>query len=148
MYGTGPTHLDCVTTAGKSASYVWQKSVVLVCTYGRGVGWGSGCDGRPRSLGGATAVGVDRQGQTVVLAMYTFRVGPWLPSTSVISSGLKHKPGRREEGFEWDPAAALPPPHPARMATHRSVRCTGSYFVPCCVPTHFEDPTRPSVAVD
>lgn len=35
----GPTYLDCVTTVEKSASYVWQKSVVLVCTYGgRGEG--------------------------------------------------------------------------------------------------------------
>lgn len=36
---------------------------------------------------------LDRQGQTVILAMYTFVVGPWLPQTGVISSGLIHKPG-------------------------------------------------------
>lgn len=29
---------------------------------------------------------------TVILAMYTFIVGPWLPTSSVISSDLIHKP--------------------------------------------------------
>lgn len=32
------------------------------------------------------------QGQSVNLAMHTFIVGPWLPSGSVISLGLIHKP--------------------------------------------------------
>lgn len=36
---------------------------------------------------------MDRQGQSVILAMYTFVVGPWLPQASVISSGLIRKPG-------------------------------------------------------
>lgn len=30
--------------------------------------------------------------KTVNLAMYTFRVGPWLPVGSVISADLTHKP--------------------------------------------------------
>lgn len=29
---------------------------------------------------------------TVILAMYTFIVGPWLPTSSVISADLIHKP--------------------------------------------------------
>lgn len=70
------------------------------------------------SKGGYSSV-VDRQGQTVVLAMYTFRVGPWLPNTSVISSGLKHKPGQREEGFNKTPT--LFHPDSVHGATHRSV---------------------------
>lgn len=64
---------------------------------------------RVRTLAGGVAVTVghgvwwdyssvvDRQGQSVVLAMYTFVVGPWLPQTSVISSGLKHTPGRTRQ---------------------------------------------------
>lgn len=32
---------------------------------------------------------------TVILAMYTFIVGPWLPTSSVISSDLIHKPKER-----------------------------------------------------
>lgn len=31
---------------------------------------------------------------TVILAMYTFIVGPWLPTSSAISEGLIHKPVR------------------------------------------------------
>lgn len=31
---------------------------------------------------------------TVVLAMYTFIVGPWLPASSAISEDLIHKPVR------------------------------------------------------
>lgn len=33
---------------------------------------------------------------TVILAMYTFIVGPWLPTKSAISGGLVHKPAKRE----------------------------------------------------
>lgn len=39
----------------------------------------------------------DRQGQSVILAMYTFVVGPWLPQINVISSGLIRKPGKKQE---------------------------------------------------
>lgn len=35
------------------------------------------------------------------LAMYTFVVGPWFPQTSVISSGLKHKPGKTGTEYLW-----------------------------------------------
>lgn len=31
---------------------------------------------------------------TVILAIYTFIVGPWLPTSSAISEGLIHKPAR------------------------------------------------------
>lgn len=35
---------------------------------------------------------------TVILAMYTFIVGPWLPTSSVISADLIHKPARERRG--------------------------------------------------
>lgn len=53
------------------------KSVVLACTYGEGL-WR-----RATASGGRYSSVVDRQGQSVILAMYTFRVGPWLPNTLV-----------------------------------------------------------------
>lgn len=36
---------------------------------------------------------------TVILAMYTFIVGPWLPTKSAISGGLVHKPAKRETQY-------------------------------------------------
>lgn len=68
------THLYCVTTMTSFLLSV-AKSVVLACTYGEGLWRGHG----PRRYSSV----VDRQGQSVILAMYTFRVGPWLPNTLV-----------------------------------------------------------------
>jgi len=39
------------------------------------------------------------QGQSVNLAMHTFKVGPWLPIGSVISLGLIHKPEMGKENM-------------------------------------------------
>lgn len=36
---------------------------------------------------------------TVILAMYTFIVGPWFPTRSVTSADLIHKPEKQEIGF-------------------------------------------------
>ncbi len=39
------------------------------------------------------------QGQSLNLAMHTFIVGRWLPSGSVISLGLIHKPEKGKKGY-------------------------------------------------
>lgn len=69
------THLYCVTTMTSFLLCV-AKSVVLVYLWGGAVTAGHGLRGRYSSV-------MDRQGQSVILAMYTFRVGPWLPNTLV-----------------------------------------------------------------
>lgn len=46
----------------------------------------------------------NRQGHSVILAMYTFVVGPWLPKASVISSDLIHKPATTWGCRLWEKA--------------------------------------------
>lgn len=75
-----------------------------VSARGRAVHGGGGAGGPVECVWGCVAVCVwwdyssvvDRQGQSVILAMYTFVVGPWLLQTSVISSGLRRTPAETQ----------------------------------------------------
>lgn len=86
---------------------LWHAALVCVVSV-----TGPCCDGSEGPLVWAVVWHLTRglqqwmmgQGQSVNLAMHTFIVGPWLPSSSVISLGLIHKPEKGKKGYYdlWD----------------------------------------------
>lgn len=106
LRGMGPTSLYWATTENgfflevcesntgvhTDLLYVWRMCIKIVC--GKGGDCSFGCNRRPWHLRGLQQCG--KQAGTVILAMYTFVVGPWLPQTRVISSGLIRKPEKQK----------------------------------------------------
>lgn len=90
---------------------------------------------------------VRRAGRDSHLAMYTFMVGPWLPTnSSTISAGRVHTPESENVHLTTSPQYI---PHIGKdSSTYRSVWRTGSHFVSRCVPANLKDAPCSSVAVD
>lgn len=74
---------------------------------------GRGCGGGPRPLEGATAVWWTGRGVSHFGYVHIQSRSMAPQHTTVISSGLKHKPGKKRRRFEGAPGAGPPPPHPA-----------------------------------
>lgn len=81
---------------------------------------GRGCGGGPRPLEGATAVWWTGRGVSHFGYVHIQSRSMAPQHTTVISSGLKHKPGKKRRRFEGAPGAVPPPPpHPPRTGPRR-----------------------------